>query len=117
MEKMVLESMGANVGLALFDPVNKNLNFASPNKLFGLMMAGVPIIGSDIPFLRSVLKEYGVGDVYLPGDPKNLAETIMKVIGNEAEHSKMKENCIKYREIFCWEKESSKLLGLYGSVL
>ena len=117
MEEIVLESMGADVGLSLYDPVNRNLNYASPNKLFGLMMAGVPIIGSDIPFLRTFLLENDVGCVYTPGNPKSLADAILSIINNRANHSRMKKNCIKCRKIFCWEKESIKLLKLYSEIL
>lgn len=116
MEDIVAASVGADVGLVLYDPVNASNYHVSPNKLFELMMAGVPMIGSDVPFLRMLLLKYGLGDVYTPGNAKELAEKIMLIAHNESLHATMKENCLKYRQQFCWEKEGEKLIRFYETI-
>ena len=45
----------ADLGVVLFEPVEMNNYFASPNKLFDYLMAGVPVIGSDLPEIARVV--------------------------------------------------------------
>lgn len=45
----------ADVGLCLIEPVSESYRYALPNKLFEYMMAGVPVLATDLPALHEQL--------------------------------------------------------------
>ncbi|MCD6489758.1 MAG: glycosyltransferase family 4 protein [Thermodesulfobacterium sp.] len=56
--------------------------FTSPLKLFEYMAIGKPIVASDIPSLKEILKHEENAYLVKPGDPKALAEGIRKVLSD-----------------------------------
>ena len=63
----------ADVGVIPYENVGVNHYLASPSKLFIYLMAEMPIACSDFPFLRSVVVDNGLGEVFDPGDPSSIA--------------------------------------------
>ena len=53
----------ADIGLAFFKPVDKNLEYAAgaAGKIYDFMRAGVPVIGNSIPGMRELLEENELG--------------------------------------------------------
>lgn len=49
----------ADVGLALFVAVCRNHELLAPNKMFEYMAAGLPVLVSDVPVMRSFVEEHG----------------------------------------------------------
>ncbi len=58
--------------------------FTSPLKLFEYMAAGVPIVATDLPSIREVLRHGENAWLVAPGNPKTLAEGIERTL-NDAE--------------------------------
>lgn len=52
----------ADFGLCLVQDVSLSDYYCLPNKLFEYCFAGVPVLASDFPDIRSVLTEYGIGE-------------------------------------------------------
>jgi glycosyltransferase involved in cell wall biosynthesis len=52
----------ADFGLCLIQNVSLSDYYCLPNKLFEYCFAGVPVLASDFPDIRSVLNEYGIGE-------------------------------------------------------
>ncbi|OGY85049.1 MAG: hypothetical protein A2898_02890 [Candidatus Kerfeldbacteria bacterium RIFCSPLOWO2_01_FULL_48_11] len=109
-------TQSAHIGVIPFSGLNLNKKLALPNKLFEYMMAGIPVAASDLPVMRSVIRQSNVGDVF----PDLSAHTIAKVIRMICEsprYQEMKENCITAsRSLYNWQKESLKLLALYENL-
>lgn len=67
-----LQSSG--IGLVLLQPEYYNIQIGLPNKLFSYMAAGVPVIASDLPEIRQVVKDANCGILVSPG---NVNEIVM----------------------------------------
>lgn len=117
MNAMVQSAVGADLGLITYVPVNKNSLYAAPNKMFEYMMAGVPSVGSDLPYIREILCGLGVGEVFTPGEPENLARVITSLLTNPEKLRVMKERCLAFASEFCFEKEGAKLMRAYDGIL
>ena len=62
-------------------PWNEHMAYyTSPMKLFEYMAVGVPIVASDLPSLREVLKHDENAILVKPGDPESLAKGIQTVL-------------------------------------
>jgi len=112
--EVISKAAEADVGIVAYLPTTLNNLYASPNKLFEYLQAGLPVVGSNIPFIRQILVENEVGLVFDPYDPIDIAGAI-DLITREEIHEKMKRNVEKARGQFSWEVESRKFLhAIYG---
>lgn len=76
---------GADVGLALYDPVdvNRRTNAGASNKLFEYAAAGLPIIASDFAGFVSVVEGNRVGLCVSPGSPEEIADAVNSLLGTQ----------------------------------
>jgi glycosyltransferase involved in cell wall biosynthesis len=106
----------ADLGVIPYQFVGLNNYYTTPNKLFEYMMAGLPVIGSDFPELRRIIIEYGLGQVFDPDDPKDIAKKISVILSDPANLKRYKQNGRKAANIFNWENESKKLISAYSDI-
>ncbi len=71
---------GADCGVSLIEPTNLSKRFALPNKLFEYMMAGLPIVCSDLPAMREVIQTAENGSLVKNLEPKIIAGVIRKTL-------------------------------------
>jgi glycogen(starch) synthase len=81
-EDAVREAAPHHIGLCLERPGVRNHELTVSNKLFDYHMAGLAIIASDLPPLRSVLTRSGGGLLFAPGSSIDLAAKIGLLYGN-----------------------------------
>ncbi|MBM4437938.1 MAG: glycosyltransferase family 4 protein [Actinobacteria bacterium] len=80
------------------------------------MAAGVPVVASDIPGFRSVLRD-GEGAILVP--PKDhvaLARNLMRLIDNAAKRARMAEFGHRRAQDFAWDKIATRILDYYAEV-
>lgn len=116
--EVVNAAIGADIGVMAYLPDLLNYKYASPNKVFEYMMAGLAIAASDLPEIRGIIEETGSGVLFDPYDPKSIASAINKLISDEELLRSAQRNARRAaREKYNWEKESQKLLSLYETLL
>lgn len=102
-----------SVGLALYHPEPNHVR-AEPFKLFEYMAAGVPVIASDFPLWREIVKGTGCGLVVDPQNPAAIARAIEHVLTHPEEAEAMgrrgREAAAKH---YNWENEERNLCRLY----
>jgi glycosyltransferase involved in cell wall biosynthesis len=103
----------ALVGLSLEEDLGLNYRYALPNKIFDYVQAGVPVICSDLPEMRALVEEYGIGKVLFDRKPEILAKMILELYSNKMEYESLTSNCLAASKILTWENEEKTLLSLY----
>ena len=73
----VKEASQYHIGLCLERPGIRNHELTVSNKIFDYHMAGLAIVASDLPALRSVLERSGGGLLFEPGSATDLAKKIL----------------------------------------
>ncbi len=87
-----------------------NAYFTSPLKLFEYMASGVPMIYSDLPSVRDVLDETTTS-FCVPGDPKSLADEIIKVKNNYTEaKEKATKAFLEVQQNYTWTKRAESII-------
>jgi glycosyltransferase involved in cell wall biosynthesis len=101
----------ADVGLSLIEDTCLSYRLCLPNKVFEYLMAGLPIIVSDLPEMAALVRERGIGAVARSLDPQGIGEAIARVLAMTptARAANVRETA---RE-FSWEAQEEELVRRY----
>jgi len=88
--------------------------FSLPNKLFSYLAAGVPVVASDLPEVRSLLEGTGAGALFDLRSPESLAAAIRVVM--DGDRVALHERALALAEANSWEREQERLLDVYAEL-
>jgi glycosyltransferase involved in cell wall biosynthesis len=109
---------GADVDVIALQRTTLNHYLCTPNKLWESLAAGVPVVVSDFPVMRSIVMDDPdgpLGAVCDPSDVASVAAAIRSIIARSpADRARLRERCLRAAHArWNWEKESARLLDLY----
>lgn len=107
----------SRAGLVFFHPEPNHVD-AQPNKMFEYMSAGLPVLGSDFPLWRELMRESGAGLVADPMDPRAIAALIERLLDDPEfaeELGRRGRDGVMTR--YLWTFEERKLCQLYEELL
>lgn len=92
-----------------------NYEVALPNKLFQSIHASVPVAVSDNPEMARFVREHGVGEVFVGGEPKSMADAIMNILENHRLYeSRLSDPGLL--DSLSWRQQAANLIKVYGSL-
>jgi glycosyltransferase involved in cell wall biosynthesis len=103
----------ADLGVIPYEPVGLNNLYSTPNKLFELIAAGVPIVCSRLPELERFVEGEQLGLVVEPGSPAAITTAVNRLLADASLRESMRERALAASRRLCWERESTKLAALY----
>jgi glycosyltransferase involved in cell wall biosynthesis len=106
----------ADAGLIPYLANCLNTRYCTPNKLFEMVAAGIPIVASDLPELRRLVAGHGIGLVGDTATPEGLAASIDALFAGEGPARFAPAIAAARREL-SWEVESERLVRLYNSLI
>jgi glycosyltransferase involved in cell wall biosynthesis len=112
-DQVIYYCMSASVGVVIVQNTGLNNYYATPNKLYEYINAGLPVVSSDFPALKEIVERYELGCTFDPEKPESIARAINWVLADEQRYDRMKENALEAAKVFNWENESAKLLEVY----
>jgi len=104
----------ANVGIIPYQAVDLNNYYTSPNKLFDFIQAGLPIVASDLPFLRRVITTHEIGIVARLDSPESYAAAINGVLTSADGSARLRANCRQAAPLYTWAAQAEKLVEAYA---
>jgi glycosyltransferase involved in cell wall biosynthesis len=107
---------GASVGLALIQPSCLSYELSLPNKLFEYALAGVPVLGSDLPVIGEYVRERGLGLVARADDVADVAAKLSEMLEPDR-NAALREAVGAAAEELDWERESALLREAYKDAL
>lgn len=85
-------------------------NFTSPLKLFEYMAAGLPIVASNLPSLKEILKNEENAILVRPDSPEALAEGIKRLIDDNELRIKIANQARKDIESYSWPERANRII-------
>jgi glycosyltransferase involved in cell wall biosynthesis len=102
---------GYDIGIIPYRPTSLNNQLSSPNKLFDYLMAGMAVAASDLPEIRKIVFGEGVGMLFNPDDPHDIARCINEMAADSERLGFMKYNALNIAaKKYNWEIQSRNLI-------
>lgn len=103
----------SGIALVTLDDSCLNHRLALPNKLFQAIQAGVPVVASGLPEIERVVKEYGLGETYRPGNVDSFVRAVDHVMTHWSE---LVSNVAAASPSLAWELDARDLLNIYQTL-
>ncbi len=109
----------ADIGLTIFQPgYTRSIRYCLPNKLFEYLMAGLPVLSSQLDAIAEVLQTYEVGQILPSLTPSDMGASINAMLADSTALARMRDNALKIvQKEFHWENEKQKLIQVYNAIL
>jgi glycosyltransferase involved in cell wall biosynthesis len=104
--------------LALPNPASAvATHFTSPLKLFEYMAAGRPIVASDLPAIREVLRDGENALLVTAGDATALARGIQRLAADRELATRLARQALSEVDDYTWDRRAARLEQLFDEVL
>ncbi|WP_022919470.1 glycosyltransferase [Ruania albidiflava] len=104
----------ADVAVVFVRPICLSYTYSLPNKLFESIHAGLPIVAADLPDTAEIVRRYGIGEVFAPERPDELAASITHILtGAQGYRAASRRAAAE----LTWEHEAGVLVDLYRRAL
>lgn len=102
-----------DLAVAFYPNIEHYVYFMSPLKLFEYMASGVPIIASDLPAIREILRHGENAWLVPPGDPQLLAAGINQLLGDRALAQQLAKQAREDVQSLTWQKRAQVIWESY----
>ncbi|WJN59948.1 glycosyl transferase, group 1 family protein [Pseudomonas sp. SO81] len=107
----------ADIGVQPIENTCLNHYTTDSNKLFEYVQAGLPVIASDLPEIRRIVRQHDLGLLVREGDSEALADALRRMVGDaqlRAHHA----SCARAAApALSWEVQEHLLVELYRRIL
>lgn len=93
-----------------------NHDWALTNKFFEYLQGGLPVITSDVEVQTALVREHGIGEAFVAGDPDDCARVVQQVLDDLDTYRKnLSDERLRYE--FSWDAQTEVLRGIYRDLL
>lgn len=107
----------ADIGVQPIENTCLNHFTTDSNKLFEYVQAGLPVVASDLPEIRRVVREHDLGLLVPAGDSQALVAALNCLVVDVNKRRFYAEQSAKAAAALSWEQQEGELLALYARVL
>lgn len=107
----------ADIGVQPIENTCLNHFTTDSNKLFEYVQAGLPVVASDLPEIRRVIRAHDLGMLVSPGDTSALVAALNALVSNEPLRLRYSVCAAQAAAELSWESQEHELLSLYTRVL
>lgn len=107
----------ADVGVQPIENTCLNHFTTDSNKLFEYVQAGLPVVASDLPEIRRVVRTHELGLLVRPGDTESLAAALRSLVNDVVKRQFHADRSRHASAVLNWEAQEADLLELYRRVL
>ncbi len=106
----------ASIGITLFDDKALSNYYSLANRFFDYIQAGIPQLCVNYPAYEEINKEFEVAVLIDDLSSANIASQLNRLLEDKDLYSRLQQNCIKARDVYCWQNEETKLIEFYQKI-
>ena len=107
----------ADIGVQPIENTCLNHYTTDSNKLFEYIIAGLPVIATDFPEIRKIIRDGEVGLLVRPGSEDELAKAINLLAENPKLRQHYSQKATESASALNWETQEKLLSDMYGRIL
>ncbi|MFK0312802.1 glycosyltransferase family 4 protein [Pseudomonas sp. NPDC090233] len=107
----------ADIGVQPIENTCLNHYTTDSNKLFEYLIAGLPVVATDFPEIRRIVRDHDVGLLVPANDPSALAGALNRLVGDQPLRNHYAHNAHITAGTLNWEEQEFRLIELYRQVL
>lgn len=116
-DELLPVTASADIGVTLLEDTCRNHRLALPNKLFEYLMAGLPVVASELPEIARVVDGFDVGRTVDPGDTPALSAVLQELVDRPKLRASLAANAPGVFEHYSWEKSKDNFVEVYTELL
>jgi glycosyltransferase involved in cell wall biosynthesis len=116
-DELIQTAARYDIGLVLFEADSLNYSYALPNKFFEYLMAGLPVIVSNIETLSELTKRYQVGIVVDLSNNESLPAVISEFVRDGQKLQFYHQNALQAASELNWDNEKVIMLQVYDELV
>ena len=110
-------TLNAYIGITLFEATGTSNKYSLANRFFDYMHSGVLQLCVKYPEYERINEDFEVAHLIAEPTIQNIAEGLNYLLQNDAYYQKLQMNCLKAREVYCWQHEEKTLLKIYSQLV
>ena len=107
----------ADIGVQPIENTCLNHYTTDSNKLFEYVQAGLPVIASDLPEIRRIVRQHDLGLLVPAGDSEALAVALRRMVRDTQLRARHAARARAAAPALSWEVQEHLLVELYGRIL
>jgi glycosyltransferase involved in cell wall biosynthesis len=104
----------ADYGILFYEDTCLNHRYCSPNKIFEYLMAGLPVLTSNLYEMKRLVKSEGVGIVAEANTVDGFRGAISASLSQDYEE--IQSNVFEARKKYCWEEQEKVIKEIYNAL-
>jgi len=109
-------TLNAYIGITLFEAVATSNKYSLANRFFDYLHNGVPQLCVKYPEYERINNDFEVARLIEEPTVIHIANALNYLLANEAYYNQLQQNCLKAREVYCWQHEEKTLLKIYETL-
>jgi glycosyltransferase involved in cell wall biosynthesis len=106
-------SASADLGIIPYQSTCLNTYLCTPNKLFEFIAAGTPVLASDLPELRRLVANEGIGEVADLSTAQGIAAAVKGLFSEAIRLQQFREHVRQVRHQISWRVEGAKFVSVF----
>ena len=107
----------ASLGISVEEDLGLNYRYALPNKLFDYIQARIPVVVSDLPEMRRIVEQYGIGMIATSNQPQTLASHFRTALFVTSLRTEWLRGLERAANELTWENEEKVLLDAFSKLV
>ncbi|MGN6604139.1 MAG: glycosyltransferase [Ginsengibacter sp.] len=103
----------AYIGLNLVEAVGKSQILSLANKFFDYIHHAIPQVAMNLPEYKKINDQFEIAILIDELTDSSVSNALNELLRNKELYDRLRENCLKAREIYNWQNEEQKLIDFY----
>ena len=101
----------ADYGVLFYENTCLNHYYCSPNKIFEYLMAGLPVLTSNLYEMRRLVESESIGIVAQDNNVEGFKKAVHALL--KQNYQSIQKNIFKVRKRYSWEEQEDKLINIF----